>query len=50
MRHYLELKRSPGHLPMPQPLTLDQVDEFLGQGGDGQKSGRQSDRYAVEWH
>ena len=39
-RHYLDLKRLPGKCPMPEPLTLHQLEVFLAQWGD---------RYAVDW-
>ncbi|WP_156119573.1 hypothetical protein [Leptolyngbya sp. KIOST-1] len=40
IQHYLDLKRLPGQFPIPEPLTLAQLEQFLAQAGD---------RYAVEW-
>lgn len=40
VRHYLDLKQLPGQRPLPNPLSLYQLDDFLSQKGD---------RYAVEW-
>ncbi|MBW4461913.1 MAG: hypothetical protein KME47_16980 [Nodosilinea sp. WJT8-NPBG4] len=40
IQHYLDLKQMPGQFPIPEPLTLHQLGEFLEQRGD---------RYAVDW-
>ncbi|MFB2935329.1 hypothetical protein ACE1B6_08615 [Aerosakkonemataceae cyanobacterium BLCC-F154] len=39
-RHYLDLKKLEGEYPIPKPLTLPQLDRFLGEMGD---------RYSVSW-
>lgn len=40
IRHYTELKKLKGRYPMPQPLTLEQLDQFLADKGD---------RHPVRW-
>ncbi|MGG6239201.1 hypothetical protein ACQ4N7_11240 [Nodosilinea sp. AN01ver1] len=40
IRHYLDLKQLPGKNPLPEPLTLHQLEMFLAERGD---------RYAVDW-
>lgn len=40
IRHYTDLKRLDGRYPIPEPLTLQQLDNFLAQAGD---------RYPVQW-
>lgn len=40
IRHYTELKKVKGRYPIPEPLTLDQLDQFLVEGGD---------RHPVRW-
>jgi len=39
-RHYTELKQLGGDYPMPEPLTLPQLDQFLAEAGH---------RYPVDW-
>jgi hypothetical protein len=39
-RHYTELKKLDGNYSIPEPLTLDQLDQFLAQAGD---------QYRVDW-
>jgi len=39
-RHYVELKQLDGDYPIPNSLTLNQLDQFLAQSGN---------RYPVEW-
>ncbi|CAA9251114.1 hypothetical protein AVDCRST_MAG92-1995 [uncultured Coleofasciculus sp.] len=40
VRHYTDLKKLDGRYPIPEPLTLDQLDEFLAQA---------EDCYSVRW-
>ncbi|HEY9666432.1 MAG TPA: hypothetical protein V6C91_06480 [Coleofasciculaceae cyanobacterium] len=40
VRHYTELKKLRERYPMPEPLRLDQLDQFLVQFGD---------RHPVDW-
>jgi hypothetical protein len=40
VRHHTELKKLDGRYPIPEPLKLNQLDEFLAQAGD---------RYSVRW-
>lgn len=40
VRHYTDLKKLDGRYPIPEPLTLDQLDNFLSQAGDC---------YSVRW-
>ncbi|NDJ19929.1 hypothetical protein [Myxacorys almedinensis] len=40
VRHYIDLKKFNGRYPMPEPLSLDQLDQFLAESGD---------RYPVHW-
>jgi hypothetical protein len=40
IQHYLDLKQLPGQRPLPPPLGLEQLEQFLAVAGD---------RYAVDW-
>jgi hypothetical protein len=40
VRHYTDLKKLDGRYPIPEPLTLDQLDDFLAQA---------EDCYSVRW-
>jgi len=40
LRHYTELKKLPGRLPIPAPMSLSQLDDFLAQA---------QDQYPVDW-
>ncbi|MDV2994606.1 MAG: hypothetical protein N4J56_004260 [Chroococcidiopsis sp. SAG 2025] len=48
IRHYTQLKKLHGRYPIPEPLTLDQLDAFLAQAGVSEASAERS-RYPVRW-
>jgi len=48
IRHYTQLKKLHGRYPIPEPLTLDQLDAFLAQAGVSEARALRA-RYPVRW-